>query len=75
MNIIEEFIFTQYIQTVVGSKKSECLRKVKHFLCSRADEPVQATIILRDIPIQIKYPEFSDINLLLFLQEQRVLLT
>ena len=72
MNGIEVFIFAQYIQTVVGSKKSECLGKVKHLLWSRADEPVQATITLRDIPIQIKYPEFSDINLLLFLQEQRV---
>ena len=60
------------MQTVAGSKKSKCLGKVKHFLWSRANEPVQVTIILRDIPIQIKYPEFADINLLLFLQDQRV---
>ena len=46
MNGIEVFIFAQYIQTVVGSKESECLGKVKHLLWSRADEPVQATITL-----------------------------
>ena len=54
--------FAQYIQTVAGSKKSKCLGKVKNILLSRVDGPVQATIILRNIHIQIKYPEFADIK-------------